>query len=74
MTKAALEIEKKKKEVIKLGECNSPVFTISLILFLHFEHFIFTYGLFISPAPSHNSQNMIEAEFEYYMGGRGPLR
>lgn len=73
MTKAALELEKEEKDVIKSGECNSPVFTISLILFLHFEHFIFTYGLYISPAPSHNSQNTIVVEFEHDVGVRGPL-
>lgn len=74
MTKAALGVGKEEKEVIRSGECNIAVFTISLILLLHFEYFIFVSGLFTSPAPSHNSQNMIEVEFEHDMGERGPLR
>lgn len=74
MTKAALGVGKEEKEVIKSGECNVAVFTISLILLLHFEYFISVSGLFTSPAPSHNSQNMIEVEFEHDTGERGPLR
>lgn len=75
MTKVALAVEKEDKEETKSGEYKSPVFTIPLILLLHFESVTFTYWLFISPAPlSQSSKYDLEVEFAHAMDTKGPVK
>lgn len=59
----------------KSGEYKSPVFTIPLILFHHFESVTFTYWLFISPALlSQSPKYDLEVEFEHGMDTKGPVK